>query len=105
MANTGFFIIGITQSMLLLDLWMTISSILDIKGKVTIYEKIIFCSIGLFLIFYNIKRYEKKYRYYKSIWGVYEGYRKRLHVFLTFFTVIFSWLFIFILGFIFDKYK
>lgn len=98
------FIIGVTQSMLLLDLWMTITSMLKIKYEITTSKKIIFFCIGLFLIFYNIKRYEKKYQYYKSIYGVYEGKRKNFNIFLTFFIIILSWTFVFILGLIFDKY-
>jgi len=99
------FIIGTTQSMLLLDLWMVITSILEIKYETTIYKKVLFFAIGLFLIFYNINRYEKKYQYYKSKWGVYVGNRKKIQIFLTFFIVIFSWVFVFILGFIFNKYE
>lgn len=99
------FIIGITQLILLSDIWLTIISLIKIERKINIYEKVIFFSLALFLTFYNKNRYEKKYRYYKSIWGIYEGNKKRFHIFLTFFTAIFSWLFIFILGFIFDKYK
>jgi hypothetical protein len=97
-------IITVTQFMLLLDFWMIIISIFDITGKVSIYEKIIFTSMGLILLFYNMKRYEKKYQYYKSIWGNYTGIKKRIQIFLSFFIVVFAWTFVFILGFIFDKY-
>ncbi|PRA92615.1 hypothetical protein CQ046_23165 [Chryseobacterium sp. MYb7] len=99
------FIVSITQAMLILDLWMIIISIFDIQKKAGVYEKIIFCIIGLCLIFYNMKRYEKKYQYYKSIWGVYSGNQKKIQVFLTFFTAVFVWVFVFILGFVFNKYK
>lgn len=97
-------IISITQLLLIANLWLTIISILKYKGKISIYEKIIFFSMALFLAFYNKKRYEKKYQYYKSIWGAYTGNKKRLQVFLSFFIVVFAWTFIFILGLIFDKY-
>ncbi|MDV7697662.1 hypothetical protein N6B72_12095 [Chryseobacterium soli] len=98
------FVIGITQLVLLLDVWMIITFSLGIKGKISIYETISFSLIALFLVFYNIKRYEKNYRYYKSIWGVHKSNTKKFHKFLTFFTAIFAWIFILIIGFIFKKY-
>lgn len=99
------FVIGMTQFMLLLDFWMIFTSLLKIDGKVNTYEIIVFSSLALFLIFYNMKKYEKKYQYYKSIWSVYTGNRKKSHIFLTFFTFFLAWGGVFILGFIFDKYK
>ncbi|OJX31048.1 MAG: hypothetical protein BGO86_01300 [Chryseobacterium sp. 36-9] len=99
------FVVSVTQFVLLIDILMLLNSILDFKEKVSIYEKIVLCLIGLFFVFYNMKRYEKKYQYYKSIWGKYEGKQKNLYRFLTVFTTIFAWCFVFILAFIFDRYK
>jgi len=96
--------ISITQFMFLIDLRMIMISVLEIKEKISIYEKLIFFSIMICIYFYNQKRYEKKYQYYKSIWGNYTGVKKRIQIFLSFFIVVFAWTFVFILGFIFDKY-
>ena len=98
------FIITITQAALIMDLYLLINELMSIQGKFSLIEKVIFISIVLGLLFYNMKRYEKEYQYYKSIWGAYTGNKKRLQVFLSFFIVVFAWTFIFILGLIFDKY-
>jgi hypothetical protein len=98
------FVITITQIMLLLDLYVFIGvNILGIKGKFSIYEKLFFFSIVLILLYLNIRKYEKKYLHYKKIWGVHKGSKKALYIFLTFFTVVFAWCFILIIGLIFNK--
>lgn len=97
-------IISITQFMFLIDIRMVIASIFEVKGEISIYEKLLFFSTVLILVFYNQKRYEKKYQHYKSIWGEYTGGIKKIQIFVSFFIVVLAWTFIFILGFIFDKY-
>lgn len=99
------FVITITQFMLLLDLWMyTGVNILNIRGRVNVYEKVVFLVLVSIILFLNIKRYEKKYLHYNEIWGVYEGVKKKIRIFITFFTVVFAWCFIFIVAYISDRY-
>ena len=98
------FVITITQTVLILDLWMLVGvSVLNIRGKVNVFEKLFFFSLVLILLYFNIKKYEKKYLHYKEIWGVHQGSKKALYNFLTFFTVVFAWCFILIIGLIFNK--
>jgi hypothetical protein len=97
------FVITITQTVLILDLYLLFNKLLSIKGKFSIYEKLFFFSLVLILLYLNIKKYEKKYLHYKEIWGVHQGSKKALYNFLTFFTVVFAWCFILIIGLIFNK--
>jgi hypothetical protein len=98
------FVITITQTVLVLDLWMLVGvNVLNIRGKVSVFEKIFFFSLVLILLYLNIRKYEKKYLHYKEIWGVHQGSKKVLYNFLTFFTVVFAWCFILIIGLIFNK--
>lgn len=98
------FVVTITQTMLLLDLYVFIGvNVLGVKGKFSIYEKLFFFSLVLILLYFNIKKYEKKYLHYKEIWEVHQGSKKALYNFLTFFTVVFAWCFILIIGFVFNK--
>lgn len=92
------FVITITQTVLILDLYLLINKLLSNKGKFSIYEKLFFFSLALVILYFNMKRYEKKYLHYKEIWGVHQGSKKALYNFLTFFTVVFAWCFILILG-------
>lgn len=96
------FVITITQSALLLDLYLLINKLLSIKANFNLYIKIFFLLLVLILLFLNMKKYEKKYLVYKEIWGVYKGGRKTLYVFLTFFTVLFAWCFVFLLKIVFN---
>ena len=96
-------VIAITQCLLILNLYDIVLELFSIHRKLSIYEKIFFFSLVLFLLYFNVKKYEKKYLHYKEIWGVNQGSKKILYNFLTFFTVIFAWLLIVILGLIFNK--
>lgn len=94
------FMITITQVMLFLDLYVYIGvNFFDIRRKFNLLEKLLFFSLVLVLLYFNIRKYEKKYLYYKNIWGSYQGSKKIIFNFLTFFTVVFAWLFIVIIGF------
>lgn len=97
------FVITITQTVLILDLYLLFNKLLSIKDKFSTYEKIFFFSLVLILLYLNIKKYEKKYLHYKEIWGVHQGSIKALYNFLTFFTVVFAWCFILFIGLIFNK--
>ena len=93
------FIITVTQMGLLFDLYLVYKLYIE-NGKINDNEKIIFPIICLIILFYNMKRYEKKYQYYKSIWEKYEGNQRRLYMFLTVFTTVFVWGGLLILGFV-----
>ncbi len=97
-------IISITQTAFILDLYLLYNKLQSISGKFSIFEKLFFFSLILILLYYNSKRYEKKFLHFKSIWGVHEGIKKKLFIFLSFFTVIFAWCFILIIGYIFNRY-
>lgn len=97
------FVLSITQLVLIFDIYLLFFKLLIIERKLTIYEKVFFFSLVLVLLYFNIKKYEKKYLYYKEIWGVYQGSKKAFYTFLSFFTVVFAWCFILILGLIFEK--
>ena len=94
------FVINVTQTMLLFDLWMVLKvNILNIKGKLSTFEKVSFYVLGFALLYFNIKKYEKKYLHHKQVWGVYHGGKKAFFTFITFFTVVFAWCFILIVGY------
>ena len=63
------FVITITQFMFLLDMFMLIIELSDIKRVVSVYEKIGLLMVGLIFLYFNVKKYEKKYQHYKAIWG------------------------------------
>jgi len=95
------FIITITQLVLIFDIYLLLLKIIVSNGKFTIFEKIFFFFLVLVLLYFNVRKYEKKYQHYKAIWGVHQGAKKAFYTFLTFFTVVFAWCFVLILGFAF----
>jgi hypothetical protein len=95
----AWFVVGITQTMLLLDLYATFT--INMGNSVHPIERFIFFSLGLSIIFYNYRKYDKKYLYYQKIFSNYQGFKKYLFVFLSFFTVIFAWCYMLILGYFF----
>ncbi len=94
------FVVTVTQMVLILDLWMIFDKYIYKIEKIDTYAKILFYSVSIVLLYLNIKKYEKKYLHFDKVWGIHNGSKKNLYTFLSFFTVIFSWCFVFILWFL-----
>lgn len=95
------FVITVTQMALILDICMLINFYsYKVEGNISIYAKILFFMVSILLLYLNIKKYEKQYLHLDKEWGIYNGFKKNLYIFLSFFTVIFSWCFVFILWFL-----
>ncbi|WP_447635420.1 hypothetical protein [Flavobacterium microcysteis] len=99
------FVVMVAQSLLIFDVAMVFYGLFVPKGKLTLLENMIMAIIIFGLLYYNIRRYEKKYLIYHEHWKHYSGITKGFFVFLTFFTVVFLWCFVFIAATIFDRYK
>jgi ABC-type Fe3+ transport system permease subunit len=77
----------------------------DIKRKTYLYEKIIFVIILLFLLYFNFRKYNKKYFEFREKWKNEDKKTRILKGVIIIFTILLSWGLFFINGFIFGKFK
>lgn len=97
--------VAITQTVLIVDIRMVVMGVLEIHGKINIIEKISLYVIGLALTYYNFKIYQGKFKELDMRWRDESRIKKNISIFLTGFVGIGAWCFVFLVAWIFDRYK